>query len=41
MKAIIHKGIEEGSLEIIPLIGLNSPYLFRLLQKYVDNTSDL
>lgn len=34
-------GIEEGSLEIIPLIGLRSPQIVKLLQRYVDKYGDI
>ena len=32
----VTQGIEEGNLGIIPLIGLKSKNLFKLLQRYVD-----
>ena len=38
---MINYGIRQGNLEVIPLIGLNSPNIFYLLQFYVDKTSDL
>ena len=38
---MIRTGIMNGNLEIIALIGLNSPQLFPLLQYYVDRTSDI
>jgi hypothetical protein len=38
---IIENGIENGNLEIICLIGLNSSQVFPLLQYYVDKTSDI
>eukprot|EP00347_Sterkiella_histriomuscorum_P008418 403345170 len=41
LKEMVIKGIEEGSLETIVLIGLKSPYLFHLLQNYVDKHGDI
>ena len=38
---MIKTGIVNGNLEVIALIGLNSPSLFPLLQYYVDRTSDI
>jgi hypothetical protein len=38
---MIKFGIENGKLEIIPIIGLNSLKIFPLLQFYVDRTQDI
>lgn len=40
-KTIINAGLEEGNLELIPLLGLRSPLVLVILQKYVDNTGDI
>ena len=34
-------GMREGRLEVLLVIGLNSPEVFRLLQNYVDRTADV
>lgn len=41
LQQIIQKGIEEGSIEVITLIGLKSPLVPLVLQSFVDNTGDI
>lgn len=41
LNQIIQCGIVNGNLEILPLIGLNSPQVYPLIQYYVDKTSDI
>jgi hypothetical protein len=42
LQNLVNSGIRTGNLEVLPLIGLNSPEkVFVLLQMYVDNTSDI
>ena len=38
---IISYGVVNGNLEVLTLIGLNSPQVFPVLQYYVDRTSDI
>ena len=40
-RKIVAVGLEEGHLEIIPLIGLGSPFIPQIIQKYIDNTGDI
>ena len=41
LKELVLTGISEGNLEVISLIGLRSPYLGYVLQKYVDKSGDI
>jgi hypothetical protein len=41
LKELVHTGISEGNLEVISLIGLRSPYVGYVLQKYVDKSGDI
>jgi hypothetical protein len=41
LQQVIQKGIEEGSLEVITLLGLRSPLVPAVLQNYVDSTGDI
>lgn len=38
---LVEIGVMQGRLEIIALVGLNSPLIFPLLQSYVDRTADV
>jgi len=38
---IINKGIEEGNLEVISLVGLRAFCVPQILQSYVDRTGDI
>jgi hypothetical protein len=38
---LIQKGIEEGNLEIIALVGLRASCLPHILQAYIDKTGDI
>lgn len=41
LKELVYVGINEGNLEVISLIGLRSPYVGYVLQKYVDKSGDI
>mmetsp|Transcript_14635 Transcript_14635/g.24939 ORF Transcript_14635/g.24939 Transcript_14635/m.24939 type:complete len:267 (+) Transcript_14635:1658-2458(+) len=41
LKNSLNEGVLRGDLSVIPLLGLNSPQTLRLVQNYVDSTSDI